>query len=185
MRLGGKKAAMLAAVSALAASAALTPAHAAVDPAGYPVIVAEAAAPVQHGADAGDHDAGKTVKKWTLLAIAAGALAGIVRLAGPRRVARAVAVGAARTASVAVSVAGEAAKAVGGAAASPLRYVSLAAGFGLLLITGADLANLEWLGALLAGALLSVYGLFGMWKTARRARAKVASAASPVKENQN
>ncbi|MEZ5892892.1 MAG: hypothetical protein R3C58_07080 [Parvularculaceae bacterium] len=185
MRIGSRKAALLAAVSALAASAALAPAHAAVDPAGYPAIV-EVAAPVHHAADQADHDNAMSPKKWALLAIAAGALAGIVRLVGARRVVEVVAAGAAKTAEVAVAATAATVKAVGGAAASPLRYLSLALGFALFVLTGADFTHLDWLGGVLSGAALTAYGLYGMWKTRRALKPIVVKKpAQSLKGNRN
>jgi len=176
-RFGRTKAAMLAAVSVIAASAALSPAGASdMDMAGYPAIVAvETPRNLAHAADHVTDEKPMGVKKWALIAAAAGALAGLVKLIGARRVAEIVTESAVKTAHVAAGAASGAARAVGRAVSSPLRYLAVLFGLALFTLTGIGLYDVEWIGGLISGAAVTAFGLYGMWKTQRKltpARAK-------------
>jgi len=180
------RAALLAAASVLAASAALTPASASVfDPVAYPATV-EIAAPVHtsHAAvDAGEN-AHNSARKWALVAAAAGALAGLVKLIGARRVAEIVTDGAVRTARAAATGVAVAARAVGRAAASPLRVLALFFGLSLFALTGVGLYDIEWIGGLVSGAALMALVAWSMWKTRMALRPiKAQKAKPPVRTN--
>ncbi len=188
MKLGKGKAALLAAVSVLAASAALSPAGASdFDPAAYPATAAVESAPViAHAADHADAEKTMSAKKWALLAAMAGALAGLVQLIGARRVADAITEGAVRAARVTAGAASGAARAVGRTLSSPLRFLALLFGLALFALTGIGLFDVEWIGGLLSGAALTGAGLYGMWKTRRAlvpAKARARSAQRMDNEN--
>lgn len=190
IKLGKGKAALMAAASLLAASAALAPASAgAMDPAAHPAIVSvEAPAPVAHAGDQAVEGQPIGAKKWALLAVAAGALAGLIKLIGARRVAEAVAEGAMKTARVAASAASGAVKVVGRTFASPLRYLAVLFGLALFALTGIGLFDIEWIGGLLSGAALMGAGLYGVLKTRKalipvRAKARARSRENMPNEN--
>lgn len=151
------KIALMAASSLLAASAALAPAGAAdFDAAAYPATVE--APSVAHAADHADQQS--KAPRWALIAIAAGALAGLVKLIGARRLLRAAGKGAAVTAKAA----GKAVRAAARPFASPLRFAALMAGLSLFALTGVGLYDVEWVGGLIAGAALTGFSAFGAWK---------------------
>ncbi len=153
------KAAMLAAGSLLAAAAAFAPAHAAdFDQAAYPAVIEApmAAAAIDHG----DQKAQMPAKRIALLAVAAGALAGLIRLIGAKKIVRA----AKETAVAAVKVSGKAVKAVSRAVASPLRFALLMAGLALFALTGVGLYDIEWIGGLVAGAAMAGLAAYGAMK---------------------
>ena len=170
LKIGKGKAAMLAAASVLAASAALSPAGAAdFDAAAQPATIA-VEAPLAHAADHADEAAAAQKigpKKWALIAAAAAALAGLVKLVGARKVADMVAESAVKTARAAASGASAAVKTVGRAVASPFRFLALLFGLALFALTGAGLYDVEWIGGLLSGAALAGAAFFGLWKTRR------------------
>ncbi len=179
LKIGKTKAAIMAAASVIAASAALSTAGAyEMDPAAHPATVA-VEAPLAHAADHADkaENAKPGAKKWALLAAAASSLAGIIKLVGPRRVVKIVSEGATKTARAAATGASVAVKAVGRAVASPFRFIALLGGLALFALTGAGLYDVEWIIGLLTGAALAGMGLFGLWKTKR--------ALAPVKVRQN
>ena len=166
-KLGKGKAALMAAASLLAATAVFSPATASdFDLVAHPAIVSvEATAPITHAGDHVSENKPISAKKWALLAIAAGALAGLVKLIGLRRVAEAVAEGAAQTARVALSAASGAARVAGRTFASPLRFLAVLLGLALFALTGIGLFDIEWIGGLVSGAALTGAGLYGVWKT--------------------
>ncbi len=187
--IGKGKAAMMAAVSVIAASAALSPAGASdFDAAASPATVA-VEAPVAHAADHVDQaaqDQKTSPKKWALLAAAAASLAGLVRLIGARRVGEIVTESAVRTARAAATGASVAVKAVGRAVASPFRFLAVLFGLALFALTGAGLYDVEWIAGLLSGAALAGAGLFGLWKTKRALRpVRVKAKPEPLKDNVN
>lgn len=187
-RFGKSKAAMLAAVSVIAATAALSPAGASdMDMAGYPSIVTvESPQTLAHAADHAADEKPASVKKWALITAAAGALAGLVRLIGARRVAEIVTESAVKTARAAAGAASGAARAVGRAVSSPLRYLAVLFGLALFALTGAGLYDVEWIGGLVSGAALVAAGLYGMWKTRRAlAPARVKQSHPPSMDNGN
>lgn len=172
------KIAMLAASSLVAAAAALGPVQASdFDAAAYPAVVeAPMAAPdIAHAADHADRTAMTPAKRWTLIAIAAGALAGIVRLVGAKKLLRAAGKGAAATARVSAKAASAAVKVVGRAAASPLRFAALMTGLALFALTGVGLYDIEWIGGLIAGAAMTGLAAYGFMKMRK------ALAPTPVK----
>lgn len=153
------KIAMLAATALASAAAALAPAEAGdYDAAAYPAVVE--APVVAHAADHADQQkqTPATAKRIALLAVAAGALAGLVRILGVKRVLRA----AGETAGATVRVAGRAASAAGRAvfraARSPLRFLAWMTGLMLFALTGVGLYDVEWLGGMAAGAALTGLG---------------------------
>lgn len=186
LKLGKGKAALLAAVSVIAASAALSPAGASdFDPAARPATIA-VEAPIAHAADHADEQKPVSPKKWALLAVAAGALAGLVKLVGARRVAKIVTEGAVRTARVAAAGASVAVKAVGKAVSSPLRFLAVLFGLALFALTGAGLYDVEWIAGLISGAVLAGAGFYGLWKTRRVLRpAKVIAKPERLIDNRN
>ncbi|WP_375204186.1 hypothetical protein [Hyphococcus sp.] len=182
------KAGLLAAVSVTAATVALSPAGASdFDPAVTSPTVAVEAPVIAHAADHGDQE--KTPlspKKWALLAVAASALAGIIKLIGARKVADAVAQGAVKTARVAASTASGAARAVGRTVSSPLRFLAALLGLALFALAGIGLYDVEWIGGLVSGAALTGATLFGMWKTRLALKpVRVKAKPDPVKDNGN
>lgn len=179
--------ALLAAASALAAGAALQPASAS----DFDIAATQAAAIEIEAGDAGpaaaDHGEVKSViggKKWVLLVAAAGALAGLVKLIGAKRVADAVSEGAVSAARVTARTASGAARAVGRTVSSPLRFLAILFGLALFALTGVGLYDVEWIGGLLSGAALMGAGLYGFLKT-RRIFQPVRVRAARVKENEN
>ena len=163
-----KKAALLAAGSLLAAAMAVS---AAAEPFPAPVasaVVIEAPAPVEEAA-AGVDDGAAAAKaaKWALGGAIIGALAGLLRLMGLRRLglqkaARAVAGatktaarGAAATTGVAFRAAGRVA---GRTLGAPLRWAAGLAALGIFILTGAGLYDVEWLLGLAVGAGLALVG---------------------------
>lgn len=154
------KAAMLAASSLLAAAAALAPAHAAsFDAAAHPAVVETPMVTID--ADHGDQKAQMPAKRAALLALAAGALAGLIRLIGAKKIIRA----AKETAVAAAEVTGSAVKAVSRAVASPLRFALLMAGLALFALTGVGLYDIEWIGGLVVGAAMAGVAAYGLMKT--------------------
>lgn len=154
------KTALLAAVSLTAASAALAPAADAA-----PV----APVAIEHAAEAADHGAAQKpapatpLKGWAIYAGAAAALAALVRVIGFKRIAAAT-----RAAAVAT---GDAAKAVVGAVASPVRFAALITGLALAAFAGVGFFDVEWLAGLAVGALFATTFLLGI-RRARRVRAR-------------
>lgn len=188
MRIGKSKAALLAAASMAAATAALSPAGASdLDPAVYqPVSVTEAAAPLAHAADEASENKAMTPRKWALLAAAAGALAGLVKLIGARRVADAISEGAVKTVRAAGAAANTTARVVGRTVSSPLRFLAVLFGLALFALTGAGLYDVEWILGLASGAALAGAGLFGMLKTRKLFRpARVKKDSHPIRDNEN
>ncbi len=158
--------AMMAGASLLAAAGGVAAAGAAdFDAAAYPAVVD---APVHDGTivagDHGDEKGQPAAKRWALVAVAAGALAGIVRLIGAKKVLRAVSNGAAVTGRAAAKAGANAAKAVGKAAGSPLLFVGIASGLALFALLGAGLYDIEWIAGLAVGATMAVIALYGAMK---------------------
>lgn len=173
-----KKAAFLAASSFLVLGAANAHATALeADLAGYPTIV-EMTTPV--AVDHHDEQTALGAKKAGLWAAAIASLAGIAGLLGPRKLFSAVSKGAGRAASVAVKAGAGAAKAVGRAAASPLRFAALIAGLSLFAMTGVGLYDIEWIGGMIIGASLMGVGAFGVMKT-RKALSPVRVKSNPAR----
>ncbi len=177
---------MLAAASALAASAALAPANAAAfDTAAHPAVVEIQA--VSPDLAAIGHQEDKTPiapKKWALMAAAAGALAALVKLIGATRVAEAVTKGAVRAAKVTGKAASGTVKAVRRTISSPLRFLAVLFGLALFALTGIGLFDVEWIGGLISGAALAGAGLYGVFKT-RRDSQPIEVRASRNMENEN
>lgn len=171
--------ALMAAGSLIAASAAVAPAGAAdFDMAAHPATIE---APLVHAADHADREAGPAVPRWALLAAAAGALAGLVKLIGARKIVRAAGKGAAIT----VEAAGKAARAVGRSFASPLRFAALMAGLSLFALTGVGLYDVEWIGGLVAGAALTGMAAYGAMKTRKALSLKPVRVKSQNTVNRN
>lgn len=190
IRRARRKAGLLAAVSMIAAASATgavaQPAN--VDHAGHPMIVeAQATQLLAHGGDHADEvSAASTGKKYALFAIAAGAIAGLVRLIGARRVADAVVSGTVKTAKVAGKAAIAAAGAVGRAAKKPLRLILVLFGLGVFALTGVGVYGLEWSAGLISGAGLALAATYGAWKTRLALRpARVNPARSENTDNRN
>ncbi|WP_395074208.1 hypothetical protein [Hyphococcus sp.] len=189
-KFGKGKAALMAAASLLAASAALSPATAStMDPAAHPAIVSvEATAPIAHAGDHASENKPLSPKKWALLAVAAGALGWLIKLIGARRVADAVAEGAVKTARVAASAASGALKVVGRTFASPLRFLGVMFGLALFALTGVGLFDAEWIGGLISGAALMGAGLYGVLKTRKAlipVKTKARTRPEPNMDNEN
>lgn len=151
--------------AALLAAASLTAATAA-------VARADEAAPIEPVATerlvtATGHDAERpnragAIQKLGLAALAAAALA---RLIGFRRI-RAVAAKtvemAGTAASAGVAAAASAARMVGRAISSPLRFAALFGGVALVALTGVGLYDVEWAGGLFFGALFATTIFWGV-----------------------
>ncbi|WDI30469.1 hypothetical protein PUV54_10920 [Hyphococcus flavus] len=176
--------ALLAAVSVGAASTALQPALAAdFDGAVSPAIVeVQSTEPVP--APKTDQHVPIGAKKWALLVAAAGSLAWLLKLMGPKRVAKAVSEGAATAARATANTAAGAAKIVGRTVASPLRFLAVLFGLALFVLTGVGLYDIEWIGGLLSGAAVAGAGLYGYFKT-RKVFQPIKIRRSQVKENRN
>lgn len=164
------KIASLATTALLASAAALAPAQAGdFDVAAYPVVIeapltADAAA---HAVDHADQKNRQPVQFLAIFAAAAGALAGLFKVFGAKKLARAAASGAASAARASGAYAGAAVKAVGRAVASPLRFALIVAGLAFFALAGVGFYNIEWIGGLLAGAALSGAAAYGMMKSRR------------------
>ncbi len=179
--------ALLAAASALAASAALHPASASdfdaiAQPATYEAQAFDtgAIATIAHA----DKKPAIGAKKWALIVAAAGALAALVKLIGAKRVAETVAAGAVSVARATARTASGAARAVGRTVSSPLRFLAVLFGLALFALTGIGLYDVEWIGGLLSGAALAGAGLYGFLKT-RRIFQPAKARAARVMPNEN
>lgn len=162
------KIALMAAASILAGAAALSPAQASdVDQVAYPAMIeALATAPgADHGADQSDKQKFLNAGEWTLFAAAAGALAGLIKLVGARKLARAAGNAVGSAAKVSVQAAAGAGRALGRAVASPLRFSALMAGLAIFSLTGLWLFDIEWMGGLVAGAAMTGVAAYGAMKT--------------------
>lgn len=157
------KIAMMAAASLFAAAAASSPAHAGeFDAAAFPATVEAFVAPdIGHAAGAGEEQ-GKPIATWALIAAAAAALAGIVKLLGVKRVAAAVVQTTTMVAKNATKAAARAAKAVGSAMSSPLRMIMAFAGLALFALTGVGLYDIEWIGGMAVGLAMAGIGAAGV-----------------------
>ncbi|MEO1136248.1 MAG: hypothetical protein AAFW68_06505, partial [Pseudomonadota bacterium] len=155
--------------------------------AAYPAVSAVEAAPaVAHAVDEAAGEKAMTARKWALLAAAAGALAGLVKLIGARRVADAISEGAVKTARAAGGAANVAARAVGRTVSSPLRFLAVLFGLALFALTGAGLYDVEWILGLVSGAALAGVSLFGVLKTRKLFRpVPVKKDLHPVRDNEN
>jgi hypothetical protein len=143
----------LLAASAIALAATIPASAAPLTPVAAPT---EISVPVAH---AGDEGAGGAaiVAKLGLAAAATAALAALVRAVGAGRILgwlRAAAPAAKKAADAALQVPVAAVRAVGRAAASPLRFVLLMGGLGLFAFAGLHLFNVEWAGGLVAGGAI-------------------------------
>lgn len=168
------KIAILAATALTSAAAALAPAQASdYDAAAYPATIE---APVAYAADHADQQNQAPAKRFALIAVAAGALAGLIKLLGVKKVARA----AGETAAATVRVAGRAAASAGGAvmraARSPLRFMAWMTVLALFALTGVALYGVEWVGGLVAGAAIAGLGVYAIAKI----RAGLAPKPAPV-----
>jgi hypothetical protein len=132
------------------------------------------AAPIEHAADdqARAPAPAITAKKVGLAALTASAAAAFVHFVGANRILAFFAnagPAAAKAARAAAAAPVAAARAIGRAAASPLRFALLFGGLGLFALTGVWIYDVEWLGGLAAGA-----GLVGLvWFAAARTRRAV------------
>lgn len=172
------KKAILAASSLLAAAAALSTASASDYSNSHGVAIEatvaaapEASAPLSHA----DEQSGLTARQWAFLGIAAGALAGFVKLIGARKAAKAVVRAAGGAARTAANAAGGAVNAIGKAAGAPLKLAGLLIGLGAFILLGVGLYDVEWLAGLAVGALAVLGGLFGV-RRIRRAWRSVSAA---------
>ncbi len=164
------KIALMAAASVLAGAAALSPALASdVDQAAYPAVI-EAPLPaidsgLDHGADQDKGQKSTSAGKWALLAAAAGALGGLVKLIGARKLARVAGKTVGGAAKISVAAAAGAGRVIGRTVASPLRFAGLMTGLALFSLTGLWLFDIEWMGGLIAGAAMAGIGVYGVMKT--------------------
>ncbi len=161
------KVALMAAASVLAGAAALSPAQASdIDSAANPTMIeAPMSAIDPDAADHGDDQKTMTAAKWTLLATAAAALAGIVKLIGARKLARAAGKAVSGAAKVSAEAAAGAGRVIGRAVASPLRFAALMTGLALFSLTGLWLFDIEWMGGLIVGAAMAGVAVYGTTKT--------------------
>ncbi len=116
--------------------------------------------------------------KWLIGGAMGLILAALVKLIGANRVANmAAAAGPAlrKSADVLAAAPRAAAKAVGSAVASPLRFVFLVGGLAMIGFTGVGIYNLEWAGGLAVGAGLTALTWLGSSKLKNVFRLKRAS----------
>ena len=165
------KKAILAASSLLAATAVLSAASAsdhlyaqtgAVTEA--PVVASSEALPAAPHAD---EQSGSPARQWALFGVAAGALAGLIKLIGARKAAKAVAKAAGGAARTAANAAGGAVKAVGKAAGAPMKWAGIVIGLGTFILLGVGLYDIEWLAGLVAGALAALGAALGVSRLRR------------------
>lgn len=156
------KIALLAAASAVAASVGGGLAQANdFDYAGYATVVE---APVQADIVHADEQKSPAANKWALLAVAAGALAGLVKLIGGQKIVESVKEAAPKAAKAAKNAAGKAARAAGSAIRSPLLFLAVLAGLAVFALTGVGLYDIEWIGGMAAGIALAGVSEFGLSK---------------------
>lgn len=146
----------LAAASVSAATFAVAHAAAPVEP----VRIEHAAAIADHGADHKDAEkaAPARVGGWAIVAGFAGAIAGLARLIGFRKIAAGVKAAGPVVASAAKSAAaatGGAVKAAARAAASPFRFGLAIVGLAGFALAGIGFYDVEWTGGLVLGALIA------------------------------
>ena len=174
------KVAMMAATSLLAAAAAMGPALAGdFDQAAYPVVVEAPLTPdIAHAAEHADQNSQPAAKRWALMVIAAGALAGLVRLIGVKKLFRAVSTGAAVAAKATAKAGANAVRAVGRVAGSPLRFAVLMVGLALFALTGVSLLDIEWVGGLITGGVMAAIAAYGVMKTRHALRLRPVKASA-------
>lgn len=185
------KMSVMAASALVAAAGSLAPASASdFDAAAYPATVE---APVI--ADAADHAdkyaagiSSETAQRFAFLAVVASVLAGLIRVVGLKRIIRGVRWNAARAAKISATAAGSAARAVGRAVRSPLRYFGMLAGLAFIAFTGVGLYEFEWIAGLAVGAAamgVVAYGILRIRMQPRPARAAKASSVAAPSGNVN
>ena len=167
------KAALMGASALLASSVMPASADAAAfDKAAFPATVEASVIPDSAVAD--NHDPAKSpiAKRAALIAIAAGALTGLISLLGPRRVWRRLKRITKQAANVTSKAAGAAAGAVAKAARSPLRWLAWTAGLVVFALTGVGFYDIEWIGGMIAGVGLASLAAIGLGKFSIRPRLK-------------
>lgn len=161
-----KKIALMAAASVLAGAAALTPVLASdMDQAAYPTVIEAPALAIVPGVDQTDEQKSISTGKWALLAAAAAALAGLVKLLGAGNIVRVAGKAASGAAKVSVAAAAGAGRVIGRTVASPLRFAGLMTGLALFSLTGLWLFDIEWMGGLIVGAAMAGVAVYGAMKT--------------------
>lgn len=146
---------MMAASSLIAATAALSPVHAAdFDKAAFPTVVE--APLIYHTSDAtpDDQQASPYKKNLALLAAMAGVLAALIKLIGLKNVVGAAGDIASKSVNVAKEVTGTAAKSAWKIVKSPLRFALLVAGLSFFALSGFGFYGVEWLGGIIVGATM-------------------------------
>lgn len=152
LQMNSLKSAMLAAASFAALGAAAPAlASAPVEP-----------APIEHAiaaehADAETRASDGAVKRWLAGGAIAAALAGLIRLFGWTRISAALR----KAGKVAIAAPAAAARYVGEAVKSPLRFTLIVGGLSLFALTGVGFYDVEWAAGLLTGAALTLAGVVG------------------------
>ncbi len=162
------KMAIMVGTAFLAASSALTSAHAdPMNPTASPPTIEVPMQPAQVGpaADAGDQMASPLAKRLGLIGLAGGILAVLVNLVGVKKVMRAIKGSARQAAKVATATANATVGATVRVLRSPLRYMAWTAGLILFALTGISVFDLEWITGLVVGAGLAGILCLGLWKT--------------------
>ncbi|MEL7490288.1 MAG: hypothetical protein AAGJ73_06180 [Pseudomonadota bacterium] len=120
-----------------------------------------------------DSDQSNIPHKWLIAAFATGALAGLVRLFGVKKLADKIAAAApAITASAkeAVKAPLKVAKSLGGAIATPFKFALFFSGASALAFVGLGLFQVEWAGGLVIGAAMVAAAWLGAEKIRRAAK---------------
>ena len=160
------KIALMAAASVLAGAAALAPAHAnEIDPVANPTMIEAPISAIDQSVDHGDEQKSFIAGKWPWLVAAAAALAGLVRLIGAGKIARAAGKTVKQAAKVSIKAAAGAGRVLSRSFGSPLRFAAVIAGLGLFSLTGLWLFDIEWIGGFAAGAALAGVMIYGGLRT--------------------
>lgn len=161
------KAALLAAGSLLAASASAGVAVDPLAPETSPTTI-EASVVMDEAASANDVEKkAPATHKWAVALIAAGAFGALLKLIGARKAVKAVSEAAQVAARSAAVAASGAAKAAGRVFGGPVRLIAGFAGFGLFLLVGVGLYDVEWIAGLIIGAGAAIAGTSAIGKLRR------------------
>ena len=161
------KLALMAASALIAASAALTPAHAGeFDQVAFPTTIEAVTQPTIVATDA-YHDGNKDAfgLRLGIIAVTGGVIVGFIRLLGIRRVRNAVLRSAKSATKFGAATIGNAARSAARIFRSPLRVACWTCGIALLAFTGIGMYDVEWILGLAAGGALTGYAAVTSVKT--------------------